>query len=44
VEGPKGKLSLAIHPDIKLSMENNLIKLERPSDASFHRAIHGTMR
>lgn len=43
VEGPKGKLSLAIHPDIKLSMENNLIKLERPSDAPFHRAIHGTM-
>jgi len=43
VEGPKGKLSTEVHPDIKLTMEDGTIRLERPSDAPFHRAIHGTM-
>ncbi|WP_448587211.1 50S ribosomal protein L6 [Thermocrinis sp.] len=43
VEGPKGKLSMKVHPDIKLTLEDSTIKLERPSDAPFHRAIHGTM-
>ncbi len=42
VEGPKGKLSMKIHPDIKVSIENNFIKVERPSDQPFHRAMHGT--
>jgi len=43
VKGPKGELSLDVHPDIKVKMEDNHIKLERPSDNSFHKAIHGTM-
>ncbi|ADC89388.1 ribosomal protein L6 [Thermocrinis albus DSM 14484] len=43
VEGPKGKLSLDVHPDITVKLEDGHIKLERPSDAPFHRAIHGTM-
>ncbi len=43
VKGPKGELTLDVHPDIKVKMEENQIKLERPSDNSFHKAIHGTM-
>jgi len=42
VEGPKGKLSMRIHPDIKVYVDENTIKVERPSDQPFHRAIHGT--
>ncbi|MCS7262692.1 MAG: 50S ribosomal protein L6 [Aquificaceae bacterium] len=42
VEGPKGKLSLKLHPDMKVSVENNAVKVERPTDQPFHRAMHGT--
>ncbi len=42
VEGPKGKLSMKIHPEMKVSIENNTIRVERPSDDTFHRAMHGT--
>lgn len=42
VEGPKGKLSMKVHPDIKVSLEGNTIRVERPTDQPFHRAMHGT--
>jgi len=42
VEGPKGKLSMDIHPDMKVTLEDGRIKVERPTDKSFHRALHGT--
>ncbi|MCX8076145.1 MAG: 50S ribosomal protein L6 [Aquificaceae bacterium] len=42
VEGPKGKLSMRVHPDIKVSVEGNTLKVERPTDQPFHRAMHGT--
>ncbi|NPB07266.1 MAG: 50S ribosomal protein L6 [Aquificae bacterium] len=44
-EGPKGKLQLPIHPDIKVTLnaQERWIKFDRPTDRSFHRAIHGTM-
>ena len=42
VEGPKGKLSMNIHPEIKVQVEGNTIRVERPSDEPFHRAMHGT--
>ena len=34
MEGPKGKLSMRIHPDIKVSIENNTIKVESPKLSS----------
>jgi len=45
VEGPKGKLELNVHPDIKVTVnqQERWIKLDRPTDRSFHKAIHGTM-
>lgn len=42
VEGPKGRLSMRIHPEIKVRLENNTIRVERPNDEPFYRAIHGT--
>ncbi|MEZ0360336.1 MAG: 50S ribosomal protein L6 [Hydrogenobacter sp.] len=42
VEGPKGKLSMSIHPDMKVYTDGNSIKVERSSDDPFHRAMHGT--
>ncbi len=42
VEGPKGKLSMNIHPYVRVVQEGNTLRVERFSDAPFHRAIHGT--
>ncbi len=41
-EGPKGKLSMNFHPDMKVYMDGGYIKVERPRDEPFYRAIHGT--
>jgi large subunit ribosomal protein L6 len=44
VEGPKGKLSLNVHPDMKVNYDekNKEIRVQRPTDRSFHKALHGT--
>ncbi len=42
VEGPKGKLSFNFHPDMVVKVEDNQIKVERPTERAFHKAIHGT--
>jgi len=44
VKGPKGTLSRQLHKDMKVSIENNEIKVERPSDNKLHRSLHGTTR
>ena len=46
VSGPKGELSLAIHPALRVSLdeEARLLRVERTSNQKFHRAIHGTIR
>ncbi|HHJ64431.1 MAG TPA: 50S ribosomal protein L6 [Aquifex aeolicus] len=42
VEGPKGRLSFRFHPDMKVSVSESEVKVERPTDRAFHRALHGT--
>jgi large subunit ribosomal protein L6 len=42
VEGPKGKLSMSLHPHMKVYLDGNTVKVERPSDEPFYRAMHGT--
>lgn len=42
VEGPKGKLSINFHPDMKVVVNEKEIRVERPTDRAFHKAIHGT--
>lgn len=44
VKGPKGSLSRELHKDMKISVLENEISVERPSDNKLHRALHGTTR
>jgi len=44
VKGPKGELKQSIHPDIKVEINEGLLKVTRPSDEKEHRAMHGLYR
>lgn len=44
VKGPKGSLSRVLHKDMKVSVDGNVISVERPSDNKLHRSLHGTTR
>jgi large subunit ribosomal protein L6 len=44
VKGPKGQLSRAFHPDMRITMADGQLLVERPSDNGYHRALHGLTR
>ncbi len=44
VKGPLGQLENTFHPQLKIEKEDNIIRIIRPSDESFIKAIHGTSR
>lgn len=44
VKGPKGQLSDTFTPDISVVLEDNQVKVSRPSDNRHHRAMHGLVR
>ncbi len=44
VTGPKGTLEYTFPPEVSFSLEDGVITVKRPSDARFHRAMHGTTR
>ncbi|AFC33640.1 50S ribosomal protein L6 [Paenibacillus mucilaginosus] len=44
VKGPKGTLTRELHKDMKISVEDNVLTVERPSDNKLHRSLHGTTR
>jgi large subunit ribosomal protein L6 len=44
VTGPRGVLSRSLHPQIKVTIDKNVITVERPSDSKFHRSLHGLTR
>ena len=44
VKGPLGELSQKVDPDIKVTIEDNEIKFERPTDQPRHRSMHGLYR
>jgi len=44
VKGKRGELTLAVDGDIKVAVEDNAIKLDRPTDQKRHRAMHGLYR
>jgi len=44
VEGPKGKLSQALHPEMQIEMEDGVLSVKRPSDTQAHRSLHGLTR
>ena len=44
VKGPRGELTRTFHPDMKLTMENGNVTVERPSEDAKHKALHGLSR
>ena len=44
VKGPKGVLEKELHPNMKISLENNIIKITRPDDEPLNRSLHGLTR
>ncbi len=44
VKGPKGTLSEKISPDMKVVIEDGVLRVERPSEMKRHKALHGLSR
>src|SRR5215216_5137378 len=44
VEGPKGKLELTPHPNMKVESDGKSVKVTRPDDERQNRALHGLTR
>src|SRR5881392_1131726 len=44
VSSPKGELTRIVAQDIGVAVENDTIKVTRPSDESNHKALHGLTR
>ena len=44
VKGPKGELRQDVHPDMKVIVEAGQVRVERPTDNRYHRALHGLTR
>jgi len=44
VKGPKGSLTRTLHADMKVTIGQEEILVERPSDEKLHRSLHGTTR
>jgi large subunit ribosomal protein L6 len=44
VKGPRGTLTQAMHPDMRILTEDGQLRVERPDDEGFHRSLHGLTR
>ena len=44
VKGPKGDLTMHVHPAMKVKVEGGEVLVERPSDGPDHKALHGLTR
>ena len=44
VKGPKGELSQAINPDIKVEVNDGIIAVSRPTEQKRHKSLHGLYR
>ncbi|MGH2710802.1 MAG: 50S ribosomal protein L6 [Actinomycetota bacterium] len=44
VKGPNGTLSQRVSPDMKVTVADGVVTVERPSDEREHRALHGLTR
>jgi large subunit ribosomal protein L6 len=44
VKGPRGELTLDVHPEMKVVVDEGQIRVERPSDQKSHKALHGLTR
>ena len=41
VKGPKGTLTHALHPDMIIKSEGNVLTVERPDEEHLHKSLHG---
>jgi large subunit ribosomal protein L6 len=44
VKGPKGTLSMTVHANMTVSIDENTVTVERPSELKQDKALHGTTR
>ena len=44
VKGKLGELRQKVNPDIKVEVEDNTLKVSRPTDDKMHRSLHGLYR
>jgi large subunit ribosomal protein L6 len=44
VKGPRGEIARTFHSDLTVVLEENSLLVKRPSDESFHKALHGLTR
>ncbi len=44
VKGPRGSLEQVFHADMLVSLEDGMVRVQRPSDERLHRALHGLTR
>ena len=44
VKGPRGELTMDVHPDMTVVVDDGELRVERPSDQRRHRALHGLTR
>jgi len=44
VKGPKGTLSKEFHRNMKITLDGNVLKVERPDDEPSNRSLHGLTR
>ena len=44
VKGPRGSLSQTIHTNIKVTVDDGVVRVERPDDEGFNRGLHGLSR
>ena len=44
IKGPKGELNQQVHSDMKITVDDGVLSIERPSEAKEHKALHGLYR
>ncbi|MBI4317123.1 MAG: 50S ribosomal protein L6 [Chloroflexi bacterium] len=44
VKGPKGQLTRTVHSDMSIRLHDGVLVVERPTESSRHRALHGLTR
>ncbi|MGB9879317.1 MAG: 50S ribosomal protein L6, partial [Anaerolineae bacterium] len=44
VKGPKGELSLNVHPNMRVQVSEGVMTVERPDDSRLNRSLHGLTR
>jgi large subunit ribosomal protein L6 len=44
VKGPKGALTREFHPEMIISLDDDVLTVKRPNDERFFRALHGLTR